>query len=108
MGTFMVMQHIIGSYKKGVGLVPGTISGNRTINNVANKMGVGCADEFAAFQTFYKDTGIFGFYAACDEVAVEHCIGELMFSINVLSFSVQEEKVARAKRELKSALFGDA
>merc|ERR1712130_1016519 len=100
----MVMQHIIGSYRKDVGLVPGTISGNRVINNVANKMGVGCAAEFAAFQTFYKDTGIFGFYAACDEVAVEHCIGELMFGMNMLSFSVTEEEVARGKRELKASL----
>merc|ERR1712094_134116 len=56
--TFMVMQHIIGSYTKGSGLVPGEISGNRVINNVANKMQVGCADHFEAFNNFYKDTGI--------------------------------------------------
>merc|ERR1719238_2097095 len=106
--AFMVMQHIIGSYKKNAGLVPGNISGNRTINQVANKMNVGCADEFEAFNCFYKDTGIFGFYAACDEVAVEHCIGELQFGINLLSFSVTDEEVARGKRELKNALFGDS
>merc|ERR1719188_2431624 len=46
--TFMVMQALIGSYKKGTGLVPGNISGNRTVNAVANKMQVGCADEFEA------------------------------------------------------------
>merc|ERR1711972_912763 len=105
--AFMVMQHIIGSYKKNSGLVPGNISGNRTINNIANKMSVGCADEFQAFQTFYKDTGIFGWYAACDEVAVEHCVGELQFGLNLLSFSVTDEEVARGKRELKTSLFGD-
>jgi len=104
--TFMVMQHILGSYKKDAGLVPGNISGNRTINAVANKMYVGCADEFEAFNCFYKDTGMFGFYAACDEVAVEHCIGELQFGINLMAFSVTEEEVARGKRELKKALFG--
>merc|ERR1719238_2488691 len=104
--AFMVMQHILGSYKKGAGLVPGNISGNRTINAVANKMAVGCADEFEAFNHFYKDTGVFGFYAACDEVAVEHCVGELMFGINLLAFSVTDEEVARGKRELKLALFG--
>lgn len=103
--TFMVMQAIIGSYKKNTGLVPGTISGNRVINAVANKMGVGCADEFEAFNCFYKDTGMFGFYIACDEVAVEHAVGELMFGANLLSFSVTDEEVERAKRELKSALF---
>jgi processing peptidase subunit beta len=104
--AFMVMQHIIGSYKKSAGLVPGNISGNRTINAVANKMAVGCADEFEAFNCFYKDTGMFGWYAACDEVAVEHCIGELMFGMNLLSFSVTDEEVERGKRELKAALFG--
>jgi processing peptidase subunit beta len=104
--AFMVMQYIIGSYKKSTGLVPGNISGNRTINAVANKMGVGCADEFQAFNTFYKDTGMFGWYAVCDEVAVEHCIGELMFGVNLLAFSVTDEEVERGKRELKIALFG--
>jgi processing peptidase subunit beta len=104
--AFMVMQHIMGSYKKNAGLVPGNISGNRTINGIANKMGVGCADEFEAFNCSYKDTGMFGWYAACDEVAVEHCLGELMFSVNMLAFSVTDEEVARGKRELKNALFG--
>jgi len=104
--TFMVMQHIIGTYKKNAGLVPGNISGNRTTNAVANKMAVGCADAFEAFNCFYKDTGMFGFYIECDEVAVEHAIGELMFGCNLLSFSVTDEEVARGKRELKNALFG--
>jgi len=102
--TFMVMQAIIGSYKKNAGLVPGSISGNRTINSVANKMGVGCADQFEAFMHFYKDTGMFGFYLVCDEVAVEHALGELMFGVNLLSFSVTDEEVERAKRELKATL----
>lgn len=103
--TFMLMASIIGSYKKNVGLVPGVISGNRVINAVANKMQVGCADEFLAFNHFYKDTGMFGFYIECDEVAVEHAIGELMFGCNMLSFSVTDEEVERGKRELKRSLF---
>merc|ERR1712066_850459 len=94
---------VIGRYKKGDGLVPGTISGNRVVNNCANKMGVGCVEEFEAFMHFYKDTGLFGFYSVCDEVAVEHYLGELMFGMNMLSFSVTEEEVARAKRELTSS-----
>lgn len=102
--TFMVMQHIIGSYKKNQGLVPGTISGNRVINAVANKMAVGCADEFETFNINYRDTGMFGFYIACDEVAVEHAVGELMFGMNLLSFSVTDEEVERGKRELKAAI----
>jgi len=106
--TFMVMQAIMGSYKKGEGLVPGNISGNRIVNAVANKMNVGCAEEFEAFNLFYKDTGMFGFYVVCDEVAVEHAVGEMMFGANLLSFSVTDEEVERGKRELKAALFAGA
>merc|ERR1712166_459943 len=54
---------------------------------------------------FYNDTGLFGYYIECDEVAVEHCLGELMFGINLLSFAVTDEEVERAKRELKIKLF---
>jgi len=104
--TFMVMASIIGSYKKDSGLLPGNISGNRVTNAIANKMGVGCADEYEGFVKFYRDTGIFGFYAASDEVAVEHCIGELMLGVGLLSHAVTEEEVARGKRELKIKLFG--
>mmetsp|Transcript_37881 Transcript_37881/g.56594 ORF Transcript_37881/g.56594 Transcript_37881/m.56594 type:complete len:466 (-) Transcript_37881:115-1512(-) len=103
--AFMVMQHIIGSYKRNTGIVPGQISGNRTINAVANKMGVGCAEEFQSFNRFYRDTGMFGFYIVADEVAVEHAIGELMFGCNLMSFSITDEEVERAKRELKASLF---
>jgi mitochondrial-processing peptidase subunit beta len=102
--TFMVIQSIIGSYKRDVGLVPGNISGNRVINAVANKMGVGCAEEYESFIKFYRDTGVFGFYIVCDEVAVEHAIGELMFGVNVLSHAVTDEEVERGKRELKAKL----
>merc|ERR1719443_2489255 len=102
----MVMKHVIGSYKKNQGIVPGNISGNRVINAVANKMNVGCADEFEAFNLNYKDTGMFGYYIVCDEVAVEHAVGELMFGVNLLSFAVTDEEVERAKRELKIKLFG--
>merc|ERR1712241_706732 len=82
------------------------MGGNRITNAVANKMNVGCADEYEAFTNFYKDTGMFGFYIVCDEVAVEHAIGELMFGANLLSFSVTDEEVERGKRELKASLFG--
>ncbi|CAK9057548.1 unnamed protein product [Durusdinium trenchii] len=108
--TFMVMQAIIGKYKKNTGLVPGTISGNRTINAVANKMGVGCAEEYETIMHFYKDTGVFGFYTVCDEVAVEHAVGELMFGINLLSFSVTDEEVptgrTRARGKKKNGFSG--
>ncbi|GIX65789.1 mitochondrial processing peptidase [Babesia caballi] len=98
---FMLMQSIIGSYKKSQeGIVPGKVSGNKTVHAIANRMTVGCAEAFSAFNTCYKDTGLFGFYAQCDEVAVDHCVGELMFGVTALSYSVTDEEVERAKRQL--------
>ncbi|SJK85783.1 mitochondrial processing peptidase [Babesia microti strain RI] len=104
--AFMLMQSIIGTYRKDEGIIPGKISGNRTIHAVANRMTVGCADMFTAFNTCYKDTGLFGFYAQCDEVAIDHCIGELMFGITSLSYSVTDEEVERAKKQLLTQFLG--
>jgi len=104
--ALMLCQALIGSYKKNQGLVPGNISGNRTINAIANKMDVGCADEFETFNISYKDTGLFGWYAQCDEVAVDHCVFELMQGVNWLSHTVTDEEVERAKRDLQRTLFG--
>nr|BAN65530.1 mitochondrial processing peptidase beta subunit [Babesia bovis] len=98
---FMLMQSIIGSYKKNQeGIVPGKVSGNKTVHAIANRMTVGCAEAFSAFNTCYKDTGLFGFYAQCDEVAVDHCVGELMFGVTSMSYSITDEEVERAKRQL--------
>eukprot|EP00922_Rhytidocystis_sp_ex-Travisia-forbesii_P015343 GHVS01022889.1.p1 GENE.GHVS01022889.1~~GHVS01022889.1.p1 ORF type:complete len:477 (+),score=53.35 GHVS01022889.1:78-1508(+) len=105
---FMLMQSIIGSYKKhDEGLVPGKISGNRTVNNIANRMGVGACEMFSAFNTCYKDTGLFGFYCQADETAVDTCVTDLMFGITSLSYSVTDEEVQMAKLQLKTLMLGN-
>mmetsp|Transcript_98765 Transcript_98765/g.180655 ORF Transcript_98765/g.180655 Transcript_98765/m.180655 type:complete len:474 (-) Transcript_98765:79-1500(-) len=104
--TFMVMQSIIGSYKRGEGLVPPKLSGNRLTNSMANNLEPGAAEAFAAFNTCYKDTGLFGFYAQCDASAVDRCADELLFGVSSLAHSVTDEEVERGKRQLKTTLFG--
>merc|ERR1719203_2360197 len=104
--TFMVMQSIIGSYKRGEGLVPPRLSGNRLTNNLANNLGAASAESFAAFNTCYKDTGVFGFYGQCEEAAVPGCVDELLFGVAGLARSITEEEVERGKRQLKTTLFG--
>mmetsp|Transcript_3752 Transcript_3752/g.11890 ORF Transcript_3752/g.11890 Transcript_3752/m.11890 type:complete len:481 (-) Transcript_3752:76-1518(-) len=104
--TFMVIQTIIGSYKRGEGLVPPKLSGNRLTNSIANNLEHCPAESFAAFNTCYKDTGLFGFYAQCEEGAVDGCMDELLFGITALAHSVTEEEVERGKRQLKTTLFG--
>lgn len=104
--TFMVMQSIIGSYKRGEGLVPPKLSANRLVNSMASNIEPGAAESFAAFNTCYKDTGLFGFYAQCGEAAVDNCVDELLFGVGSLARSVTDEEVERGKRQLKTTLFG--
>lgn len=104
--VFMVIQSIIGSYKHGEGLVPPHLSGNRLTNNIANNMEPCLPDSFAAFNTCYKDTGLFGFYAQCEANAVEASVEELLFGLNGLAHSITDEEVERGKRQLKTTLFG--
>jgi processing peptidase subunit beta len=100
--AFDLMAQIIGSFdKSAVTVVPAQISGNRVTNEIANKMSVGCAEHYKCFNMQFSDTGLFGWFSICDELAVEHCVGELIFGVNQLSSSVTEEEVSRSKRELK-------
>jgi len=102
--TFMLMQAIIGSFKHGEGVVPGELSGNRITNKLCNSPLEGNVEMYSAFNTCYKDTGLFGFYAECDKAAVERCISELLFGVTWLSQGISDEEVERGKRQLKTTL----
>jgi len=103
--TFMVLQSIIGNYKRNEGLVPAKLSSNRLTNSIASNLGPG-VDSFAAFNTCYKDTGLFGFYGQCDEDTLDGYLDELLFAVSSLSYTVTDEEVERGKRQLKTTLFG--
>merc|ERR1740138_527836 len=100
------MQSIIGSFKRGEGLVPPKLSASRLTNSLANNMGDQVAESFATFNTCYKDTGLFGFYAQCTEDAAESVVDELLFGVSSLAHSTTVEEVERGKRQLKTTLFG--
>lgn len=100
--AFDLFASLIGEYDKlAVKTVPPQISGNRTLAEVSKKQGVGCAESFKMVNQQYSDTGLLYWYAVADEIAVEHCVGELIFGVNMLSSSVTDEEVQRAKMELK-------
>ncbi|KAF4728216.1 mitochondrial processing peptidase beta subunit, partial [Perkinsus olseni] len=108
--TFMLMQQILGGYNSAFqGLIPPTLSANSSIQAVARSPSEeGSAtwiDSFTAFNTCYKDTGLFGFYVASPEQAVNRAIDELMCSISSLSYSITEEDLERAKKQLLTTLF---
>lgn len=104
--TFMVIQSILGSYRRGEGLVSPKLSASRLTNSLANNMGDQVAESFATFNTCYKDTGLFGFYAQCVEDAAESVVDELLFGVSSLAHSTTVEEVERGKRQLKTTLFG--
>ncbi|CAD7970413.1 unnamed protein product [Amoebophrya sp. A120] len=66
-------------------------------------------EQYSAFNTCYRDTGLFGVHAACSPDAVRTVVEEIMFGINRLSHFEQvptaEQELAKAKRELKTILF---
>jgi processing peptidase subunit beta len=102
--AFDLMAQIKGTYdSKLVTIVPPQISGNRLTYEVSNKMQVGCANYYTFFNKQFTDTGLFGWFAIADELAVEHCVGEMIFGVNGLSSYVTEEEISRAKKELKVA-----
>ncbi|EER01018.1 conserved hypothetical protein [Perkinsus marinus ATCC 50983] len=78
--TFMLMQQIVGGYNSAFqGLIPPTLSANSSIQAVARAPSEEGSstwiDSFTAFNTCYKDTGLFGFYVASPEQAVNRAIG---------------------------------
>merc|ERR1711964_387471 len=67
--AFDLMAQVIGEFDKGkVYTIPPQISGNRTVAEVSKKQGVGCADYYRMVNQQYSDTGLFYWFAVCDEV----------------------------------------
>lgn len=97
--ALMVMQAMLGSWNKNVG--GGKHAGSALVQTVAiNEI----AESMMAFNTNYKDTGLFGVYA----VAKPDCLDDLAYAIMHemcrLSYRVSDEDVTRARNQLKSAL----
>eukprot|EP00923_Selenidium_pygospionis_P043993 GHVN01075947.1.p1 GENE.GHVN01075947.1~~GHVN01075947.1.p1 ORF type:complete len:358 (+),score=62.44 GHVN01075947.1:560-1633(+) len=106
--AFMVMTTLMGQYKKGEELVlPTEVSTCYAMREIATDMSSGCADSVMSFNTYYKDTGLFGFYAQSDEQALSRVISHMMFAYTRLSLQVTPEEVSRAKMVLKTHLLAN-
>jgi processing peptidase subunit beta len=97
--ALMVMQTMLGSWNKSAG--GGKHMGSELVQRVAIN---DIAESIMAFNTNYKDTGLFGVYA----VAKADCLDDLAFAImqemSKLSYRVTEEDVIRARNQLKSSV----
>ncbi|XP_074575600.1 putative mitochondrial-processing peptidase subunit beta, mitochondrial [Curcuma longa] len=97
--ALMVVQSMLGSWDKNSG--GGKHMGSELIQRVAiNEI----AESVMAFNTNYKDTGLFGVYAVAKPDCLDDLAYAIMHEISKLSYRVSEDDVTRARNQLKSSL----
>ncbi|CAN8269812.1 unnamed protein product [Cochlearia groenlandica] len=97
--SLMVMQTMLGSWNKNVG------GGKHMGSDLTQRVAINeIAESIMAFNTNYKDTGLFGVYA----VAKADCLDDLSYAImnevTKLAYRVSDDDVTRARNQLKSSL----
>ncbi|KAE8659487.1 putative mitochondrial-processing peptidase subunit beta [Hibiscus syriacus] len=97
--ALMVMQAMLGSWSKNVG--GGKHMGSDLVQRVSiNEI----AESMMAFNTNYKDTGLFGVYAVAKPDCLDDLAFAIMHEITKLAYRVSEADVIRARNQLKSSL----
>ncbi|KAJ8640424.1 hypothetical protein MRB53_017118 [Persea americana] len=97
--ALMVMQSMLGSWNKNVG------GGKHMGSELVQRVGINeIAESMTAFNTNYKDTGLFGVYAIAQPDCLDDLAYAIMYEISKLSYRVSEADVARARNQLKSSL----
>ncbi|XP_068656814.1 probable mitochondrial-processing peptidase subunit beta, mitochondrial [Aristolochia californica] len=97
--ALMVMQSMLGSWNKNAG--GGKHMGSELVQRISiNEI----AESMMAFNTNYKDTGLFGVYAIAKPSCLDDLSYAIMYEISKLSYRVSEDDVTRARNQLKSSL----
>ncbi|CAL5325903.1 unnamed protein product [Camellia sinensis] len=97
--ALMVMQSMLGSWNKHAG------GGKHMGSELAQRVGINeIAESMMAFNTNYKDTGLFGVYAIAKPDCVDDLAYAIMYELSKLCYRVSEADVTRARNQLKSAL----
>ncbi|KHG03166.1 hypothetical protein F383_27059 [Gossypium arboreum] len=109
--ALMVMQAMLGSWSKNAG------GGKHMGSELAQRVGINeIAESMMAFNTNYKDTGLFGVYAVAKVrllpvpiiFVMPDCLDDLAYAImyetTKLAYRVSEADVIRARNQLKSSL----
>ncbi|KAM3350557.1 hypothetical protein ACQJBY_022965 [Aegilops geniculata] len=95
----MVTQSILGSWNRSIGV--GNCSGSALARGISNGE---LAENLMAFNTNYRDTGLFGIYTSAPPDALHDLSRLIMEEFRRLAFRVSETEVARARNQLKSSL----
>ncbi|KAK7373565.1 hypothetical protein VNO80_06980 [Phaseolus coccineus] len=97
--ALMVMQAMLGSWNKAAG------GGKHMGSELAQRVGINeVAESIMAFNTNYKDTGLFGVYAVAKPDSLDDLSYAIMYNITKLAYRVSEDDVTRACNQLKSSL----
>ncbi|KAK2983698.1 hypothetical protein RJ640_002095 [Escallonia rubra] len=102
--ALMVMQSLLGSWSKNAG------GGKHMGSELAQRVGINeIAETMMAFNTNYKDTGLFGVYVVAKVGNIQpDCLNDLayaiMYEISKLCYRISEADVTRARNQLKSSL----
>lgn len=97
--ALMVMQSMLGSWNKNAG------GGKHMGSELAQRVGINeIAESMMAFNTNYKDTGLFGVYAIAKPDCLDDLSYAIMYEITKLCYRVSEADVIRARNQLKSSL----
>lgn len=97
--ALMVMQSMLGSWSSSDG--GGKHAGSELVQRVAiNEI----AESIMAFNTNYKDTGLFGVYAVAKPDCLDDLAYAIMYELSKLCYRVSEADVTRACNQLKSSL----
>ncbi|XP_010525113.1 PREDICTED: probable mitochondrial-processing peptidase subunit beta, mitochondrial [Tarenaya hassleriana] len=97
--ALMVMQTMLGSWNKSVG------GGKHMGSELAQRVAINeVAESIMAFNTNYKDTGLFGVYAVAKPDCLDDLAYAIMYEVTKLAYRVSEADVTRARNQLKSSL----
>ncbi|GAY52805.1 hypothetical protein WN944_005604 [Citrus x changshan-huyou] len=97
--ALMVMQAMLGSWNKN------SVGGKHMGSELAQRVGINeIAESMMAFNTNYKDTGLFGVYAVAKPDCLDDLAYAIMYETTKLAYRVSEADVTRARNQLKSSL----
>ncbi|OVA00778.1 Peptidase M16 [Macleaya cordata] len=97
--ALMVMQSMLGTWNKNTG------GGKHMGSELVQRVGINeIAESMMAFNTNYKDTGLFGVYAIAKPDCLDDLAYAIMYEITKFSYRVSEADVTRARNQLKSSL----
>jgi mitochondrial-processing peptidase subunit beta len=100
--TFLLLQSLLSYYDSANdSFIPGALSIHPSVKMMSKKHTLNSFVAFNGFTTIYKNTGLFGFYMKASADNLMTYVNELGCYINGLPYSLTQEYLDIAKRQLR-------